>query len=676
MSASARHARISSAVDAVNAYRAAKRERLKREAANDDFAALISLVSDTPCAVEHTALDALLLLDTDDSESACNFSDAAAPAPCNFSDAAPCSNPAEPLAAQGVAASPAQSASLTPSCPSRTTTPVHPSSSSQQTTKGSKNVARRLPDPATFTNKRWRALSGDEKLVAALEAADAAKAHAFRLTFSPRQEAALRQAAADGKNIRQMIASATAHQFRRRQLPIPAIVFAIEEAPGTNKLHIHGFYVSDTPPYLIRQCFIAAGGWKTDMGGNKQFWRKDGRTGVRYIGYSRKEEDSVKRRLNLDGVTFMNHEMRRAGRDWHAEQLAAPHQYDVADTAPAAHTIAEETVTLEDLDDLPAELAALEQHTTTPAPNPVPIDELTAEERELLEACLSNLDKGNLDKDAPAAHEQPIEQHATFPGEEMTDEECERLFTDLDDLDALDMTPVAQQPAVEPIDKEPAPAAIACASETPRKAPPVRVDRSQVHHTGQMHLGQLVILDPPAYLGEDEARRSQDASGGPTHAASSRSVRFASSVARLATSGPTATRPMSWRIPAPCPDADKTNVVLASHAAIAARARCDPTAGCAGDLPGCMMLWRPEGESLAGGGGLSAIRQRKETRARQRASLGREWLGPHCDARAGPGQMQALPSDVATGSSAIATQCPISIYAGRRPRDRSACTMT
>lgn len=182
----------------------------------------------------------------------------------------------------------------------------------------------RLHVPANTNTiaKPWRCLSDAEKESVILAAAEFADAWSFRLTFSPRKEAALREAAASGVDIRQLIADSIAHQFRRRQLPVPLLAFAIEEAQWTYRLHIHGAYVTLIDRDVAREAFVDAGDRIEGKAGGSQFWHARGWTLSRYFAYARKNETSVKRQLGIENVTFINNRMRGHGREWHETRIA------------------------------------------------------------------------------------------------------------------------------------------------------------------------------------------------------------------------------------------------------------------------------------------------------------------------------------------------------------------
>jgi len=169
-----------------------------------------------------------------------------------------------------------------------------------------------------------------------LTAAEKSGAHAFRLTFSPAKEKRLRAAAASGRDIRQMIAYAIAYQFRKRLNAVPAFGFVIEEAPGTNKLHIHGCYLLSQTASAdeIREAFITAAGKITGQAGSTQFWHDVAFTLDRYFTYSRKAEQTVKRNLGLSDVTFLNERLKRIGR----ETYEAARARKAPETAPQKAT--------------------------------------------------------------------------------------------------------------------------------------------------------------------------------------------------------------------------------------------------------------------------------------------------------------------------------------------------
>lgn len=246
---------------------------------------------------------------------------------CKVSDDNPIASSTETHAELAIPAGSPNTSSLASCSPSSLllskTSKIAPVAVAPSYSAGSTCVSRlHVPANTNTVAKAWRSLSDAEKESVILAAAEIAGAWSFRLTFSPRKEAALREAAAFGVDIRQLIADSIAHQFRRRQLPVPLLAFAIEEAPRTYRLHIHGAYVASIDRDVIREAFVDAGDRIEGKAGGSQFWHDRGWTLSRYFAYARKNETSVKREFGIENVTFINNLMRRHGREWHVTRIA------------------------------------------------------------------------------------------------------------------------------------------------------------------------------------------------------------------------------------------------------------------------------------------------------------------------------------------------------------------
>lgn len=174
--------------------------------------------------------------------------------------------------------------------------------------------------PANRSLVAWEGLSENKKLLVIGEAAEAQGAMSITVHMSAKRQAYLRTAAAAGRDIRQIVADEVARHFRNRGLKAPALLFGIEVALTTNKIHIHGFYIPDdnSPAYfdLVRDAFTRALGKIKGQSGSTQFDCEPLYTPDRWLSYFHKVASRVRKNLGADDLLYVSNSMRRRGKNF------------------------------------------------------------------------------------------------------------------------------------------------------------------------------------------------------------------------------------------------------------------------------------------------------------------------------------------------------------------------